>query len=71
MLLRAKNVVLTLLTIGFYRPFAAVSEYRMKIDSVRIYTRGDIDALAHLLGKGEKGGLGDAAADLAGFDLAV
>ena len=70
-LLRAKNVVLTLLTIGFYRPFAAVSEYRMKIDSVRIYTRGDIDALAHLLGKGEQGGLGDAAADLAGFDLAV
>ena len=70
-LLRAKNVVLTLLTIGFYRPFAAVSEYRMKIDSVRIYTRGDIDALANLLGKGEKRGLGDAAADLAGFDLAV
>ena len=70
-LLRAKNVLLTLFTIGFYRPFAAVSEYRMKIDSVRIYTRGDINALAHLLGKGEKGGLGDAAADLAGFDLAV
>ena len=69
--LRAKNVVLTLLTIGFYRPFAAVSEYRMKIDSVRIYTRGDINALANLLGKGEQGGLGDAAADLAGFDLAV
>ena len=69
--LRAKNVVLTLLTVGFYRPFAAVSEYRMMIDSVRIYTRGDIDALAHLLGKGEKGGVGDAAADLAGFDLAV
>ncbi len=70
-LLRAKNVLLTLLTIGFYRPFAAVSEYRMKIDSVRIYTRGDINALANLLGKGEKRGLGDAAADLAGFDLAV
>ena len=70
-LLRAKNVLLTLFTIGFYRPFAAVSEYRMKIDSVRIYTRGDIDALANLLGKGEKGGLGDAAADLAGFDFAV
>jgi uncharacterized membrane protein YjgN (DUF898 family) len=69
--LRAKNVVLTLLTIGFYRPFAAVSEYRMKINSVRIYTRGDINALANRLGKGEKGGLGDAAANLAGFDLAV
>ena len=70
-LLRTKNVLLTLVTLGFYRPFAAVSEYRMKVDSVRIYTRGNIDALASALAQGNKSGLGDAAADLAGFDLAV
>ena len=29
--LRLKNMVLTLLTLGFYRPFARVSEYRMKL----------------------------------------
>ena len=70
-LLRAKNVLLTLVTLGFYRPFAAVSEYRMKVDSVHIYTRGNIDALASAMARGNKSGLGDAAADLAGFDLAV
>ncbi len=69
--LRTKNVFLTLLTLGLYRPFAAVSEYRMKIESVRVYTRGDINALANMLSRSEANGLGDAAADLAGFDLAV
>jgi uncharacterized membrane protein YjgN (DUF898 family) len=70
-LLRTKNVFLTLLTLGFYKPFAAVSEYRMKVESVTVYTRGDINALANLLASGRKNALGDAAADLAGFDLAV
>lgn len=69
--LRAKNVLLTLVTLGLYRPFAAVNEYRMKVDSVRIFTRGDINVLATLLECKQKNGLGDAAADLAGFDLAV
>jgi uncharacterized membrane protein YjgN (DUF898 family) len=69
--LRTKNVLLTLVTLGFYRPFAAVSEYRMKVDSVHLYTRGNIDVLASAMARGNQSGLGDAAADLAGFDLAV
>ena len=69
--LRTKNVFLTLLSLGLYRPFAVVSEYRMKIDSVRLYTRGDIDVLAHRLTRGTPGGVGDAAAELAGFDLGI
>lgn len=69
--LRAKNALLILVTLGLYRPFAAVNEYRMKVDSVRIFTRGDIDVLAAVLERNNKNGLGDAAADLAGFDLAV
>ena len=70
-LLRTKNVLLTLVTLGFYRPFATVSEYRLKLDSIQIYTRGDIDALSNAMARNHKSGLGDAAADLAGFDLAV
>jgi len=66
--LRAKNILLTLLTLGLYRPFAAVSEYRMKVESVRIYTRGNIDALAGKLAR-HKSALGDAAADMVGFDI--
>ncbi|WP_332777203.1 YjgN family protein [Polaromonas sp.] len=69
-LLRTKNIFLTLLTLGLYRPFAALSEYRMKVDSVRLYTRGDVNALASRLAQQKSSALGDAAADLAGFDLA-
>lgn len=69
-LLRTKNIFLTLLTLGLYRPFAAISEYRVKADSVRLYTRGDINALASRLARQKSSALGDAAADLAGFDLA-
>ena len=66
--LRAKNIVLTLVTLGLYRPFAAVSEYRMKVESVRVYTRGNIDTLASTLAR-HKSALGDAAADMVGFDI--
>ena len=66
--LRTKNILLTLVTLGLYRPFAAVSEYRMKVESVRIYTRGNIDTLASKLAR-HKSALGDAAADMVGFDI--
>ena len=66
--LRTKNILLTLVTLGLYRPFAAVSEYRMKVESVRIYTRGNIDTLASKLSR-HKSALGDAAADMVGFDI--
>ena len=66
--LRTKNILLTLVTLGLYRPFAAVSEYRMKVESVRIYTRGNIDTLASQLAR-HKSALGDAAADMVGFDI--
>ena len=66
--LRVKNVLLTLLTLGFYRPFAMVSEYRMKTESVTLHVKGGLDQLAGQLAREEEG-LGDAMADLAGLDL--
>jgi hypothetical protein len=39
-LLRIKNMLLGLLTLGFYRPFALVSEYRMKTESVTLHVKG-------------------------------
>lgn len=66
--LRTKNILLTLVTLGLYRPFAAVSEYRMKVESVCIYTHGNIDTLASKLAR-HKSALGDAAADMVGFDI--
>ena len=66
--LRTKNILLTLVTLGLYRPFAAVSEYRMKVESVCIFTHGNIDTLASKLAR-HNSALGDAAADMVGFDI--
>lgn len=66
--LRLKNLLLTLLTLGFYRPFARVSEYRMKADSVTLHVKGGLDQLVGELVK-QQDGLGDALADAAGLDI--
>jgi uncharacterized membrane protein YjgN (DUF898 family) len=68
-LLRLKNLLLTLLTLGLYRPFARVSEYRMKTDSVTLHVKGGLDQLVGQLARQQKEGLGDALADAAGLDL--
>jgi uncharacterized membrane protein YjgN (DUF898 family) len=66
--LRLKNLLLTLLTLGFYRPFARVSEYRMKADSVTLHVKGGLDQLVGDLVKQQEG-IGDALADAAGLDI--
>ncbi|KAB7598088.1 DUF898 domain-containing protein, partial [Verminephrobacter sp. Larva24] len=45
-LLRIQNLLLTLLTLGFYRPLARLSEYRMKLASVTLHVTGDLDQVA-------------------------
>ncbi|NPC56053.1 YjgN family protein [Caenimonas soli] len=66
--LRVMNMFLTLLTLGFYRPFAMVSEYRMKTESVTLHVKGGLDQLVGQLVR-QQGGLGDALADAVGLDL--
>ena len=66
--LRLRNVFLTLLTLGFYRPFAVVAEYRMKTESVTLHVKGGLDQLAGQLAREEQG-LGDAIADAVGLGL--
>ncbi|TWO72143.1 DUF898 domain-containing protein [Caenimonas sedimenti] len=66
--LRIRNLLLTLLTMGFFRPFALVSEYRMKTESVTLHVKGGLDQLAGQLSREEEG-LGDAMADAVGLDL--
>lgn len=68
MRLRIKNILLTLLTLGFYRPFALASEYAMRANSVRLYLKGNTDALAGQMIE-EQGALGDAVADVLGLDI--
>lgn len=66
--LRVKNVLLSLLTLGFYRPFAKVSEYRMKTHSVTLHVKGGLDQLAGQLAREEQA-VGDAIADAVGLEL--
>jgi uncharacterized membrane protein YjgN (DUF898 family) len=68
-LLRLKNLLLNLLTLGLYRPFAKVNEYRIKVDSVTLHVKGGLDQLIGQLSKQQQDGLGDALADAAGLDL--
>ncbi|UCV01319.1 YjgN family protein [Acidovorax radicis] len=67
--LRIKNMLLTLVTLGLYRPFARVSEYRMKVESVTLHVKGGVEQVAGVMVRQQQGGLGDALADAAGLDL--
>jgi uncharacterized membrane protein YjgN (DUF898 family) len=67
--LRIRNVVLTLFTLGFWRPFARVSEHRMKAQSVTLHVKGGLGQLAGRLARQQEGGVGDAIADAVGLDL--
>jgi uncharacterized membrane protein YjgN (DUF898 family) len=67
-LLRLRNMFLALLTLGFYRPFAMVSEHRMKTESVTLHVKGGLDQLVGELAR-QQDGIGDAIADAAGLDL--
>ncbi|AVP56925.1 YjgN family protein [Pulveribacter suum] len=68
-LLRLRNALLTLLTLGLYRPFARVAEYRMKLQSVTLHVKGGVDHVAGRLVRQQGSGIGDALADAAGLDL--
>jgi len=66
--LRLKNMLLTLLTLGLYRPFAMASEYRAKADSLAIYIKGSRDRFVGRQASAE-GSVADALADALGLGV--
>lgn len=68
MKLQTKNALLTVLTLGLYRPFAVVNVYRFRLAHVHIDVDGDIGTAAHMAGR-RGGAAGDGAADGFGIDL--
>ena len=66
--LRVKNVLLSFLTLGLYRPFAIASEYAAKVQSVTLHVKGGAEQLEGELVR-QQGAFGDAAADALGLDL--
>jgi len=68
--LRVRNALLTLVTLGLYRPFARVKVYRMKCESVTLHLRGGTEALVgELMRQQDEGGFTDALADGLGLDI--
>jgi len=67
-----KNWLLIVLTLGLYWPFAAVASARLKLESVRVVTRGPLDELtARARRAGATDASGDAAGELFGLDVGL
>ena len=69
--LHAVNGVLTVLTLGLFRPFAAVRAHRYALAHLHISTSIDIDALLDAGEHARVNAIGDGAADFAGFDVSL
>ncbi|QOY93480.1 DUF898 domain-containing protein [Massilia sp. UMI-21] len=68
MKLQTKNALLTVLTLGLYRPFAVVAVYRFRLAHLHIEVDGDIEAAcAHVATRASA--VGDSVADGFGIDL--
>ncbi|MBQ5946609.1 DUF898 family protein [Massilia sp. ST3] len=66
--LQSKNLLLTVFTLGLYRPFAVVAAYRYRLEHIRVEVDGDVEASARAA-QGRNSAAGDGAADGLGIDL--
>jgi uncharacterized membrane protein YjgN (DUF898 family) len=69
--LSLKNMVLTLLTLGLYLPFAKVATARLRLEAVSVHTASDPDAWVSALQARADDAAGDAAADFFGVDIGL
>ena len=66
-----RNVLLTIVTLGLYWPYAMIAIARYRVQCMRIVTATPIDAIAAHAGESASNAIGDAAADAFGFDLGM
>lgn len=69
--LSLRNGVLIVLTLGLFWPFAVVDTVRLRLAGVRLHSRLDFDTLVDRQRERALDAAGDAAADLAGFDIGL
>jgi uncharacterized membrane protein YjgN (DUF898 family) len=67
--LQAVNVLLTLLTLGLYRPFAAVRTWRYRLAHVHVEAPGGFEAATGMAGRRPVSAVGDGSAEFLGLDL--
>lgn len=69
MRLQTANTILTLLTLGLYRPFAVVRAYKYRLDHVTVQTDGSFEQTAAGVINSSRAASSDGVADLLGVDL--
>lgn len=69
MKLQTKNALLTLITLGLYRPFAVVNVHRFRVEHILLRSAVPLSAVAAGATARAPGAAGDGAVDLFGFDL--
>jgi uncharacterized membrane protein YjgN (DUF898 family) len=67
--LQVVNVLLTLLTLGLFRPFAAVRTWRYRVAHVRVHAPEGFEQATLLAARPARAAAGDGAADFFGMDL--
>jgi uncharacterized membrane protein YjgN (DUF898 family) len=67
--LQAVNVLLTLLTLGLFRPFAAVRVWRYRLAHLRVHAPEGVEAATLRAARPGQAAAGDGAADFFGVDL--
>jgi uncharacterized membrane protein YjgN (DUF898 family) len=67
--LQTANVLLTLATLGLYRPFAVVKVYRFRLASLALHTNAGFEQAVADAARTRTGASGDGAADFFGIDL--
>jgi uncharacterized membrane protein YjgN (DUF898 family) len=65
------NLLLTVVTFGLYRPFAAVATAKLRLEAVSLQAEGDIDQWTATAARRSGDATGDAAGDLFGIDVGL
>lgn len=69
--LSAQNLLLTVLTLGMYRPFAAINTARLRLQAVHLACDDNLDAWVASQQAGEQDASGEAAGDFFGIDMGL
>jgi uncharacterized membrane protein YjgN (DUF898 family) len=69
--LSLKNWLFTLLTLGLYRPFAAVNTARLRLEAMRLRVQGELDGWVAEQSLQQPDAAGEAAGDFFGIDMGL
>ena len=69
--LQLTNLVLTVITLGLYRPFAAVATARMRVTALSLVPDGSVDDILASIAASRDVAVGSEAMDLLGIDLSL